>query len=99
MDDDEEKCIVIDTGAYRYLAGFAGDDAPRCCIRCVAGRRPGSSDVLCGDEAFNKRSELDIACPIQRGLITNWDDMEKVSPSRLYSYVETCRKARNFRGL
>jgi len=83
MEDDEGKRIVIDNGAYRYLAGFAGDDAPRCCMRCVAGRRPGSGEVLCGDEAFGKRSELDILCPVQRGLITNWDDMEKVSAGLL----------------
>ena len=44
---------------------------------------PGSSKVLCGDKAFDKRSKLDIACPIQRGLIINWDNMEKVSPASL----------------
>jgi len=82
MSDDEDKCIVIDGGACNYLAGFAGDDAPRCYIRCVTGRRPGSSDVLYGDEAFKKRTELDIASPIQRGLVTNWDDMEKVRSAR-----------------
>jgi len=83
MEGDDGKGIVIDNGACNYLAGFAGDDAPRCYFRCVAGRRLDGSDVFCGDEAFKKRNELDIACPLQRGLITNWDDMEKVSPIRL----------------
>ena len=63
MEDDEEKVIiVIDNGACSYLAGFAGDDAPRCCVRCVAGRRPGSNDVLCGDEAFNTKQDCQGVC-------------------------------------
>ena len=76
---EEEPSIVIDNGSYKLLAGFGGDDAPRCCIYCLAGKnKDGTDGIYYGDEAYTKRSKLDVKCPIQRGIITDWDDMEKV---------------------
>ena len=77
---DYEECIVIDNGSYRLLAGFAGDKTPRWSVYCLAGKNRGASDGVCyGDEAYAKRGTLDVKCPLQRGIITDWDDMEKVS--------------------
>ena len=35
-------------------------------------------DSWVGDEAKSKRDLLTINYPIERGIITNWDDMEKI---------------------
>jgi actin-related protein len=41
--------------------------------------------VYVGEEAQNKRGVLKIENPVQGGLVTNWDDMEKVWHHTLYS--------------
>ena len=35
-------------------------------------------DFLVGDKAQSKRDEYSLSYPIERGIITNWDDMEKI---------------------
>lgn len=76
---DDQPSIVIDNGSYKILAGFGGDDAPRCITYCLAGKGKDAIDsVYYGDEAYKKRSTLDVKCPIQQGLITDWEAMEKV---------------------
>ncbi|OWF48765.1 Actin, non-muscle 6.2 [Mizuhopecten yessoensis] len=41
---------------------------------------PGLGDKYCyiGDEAQNKRGILTLKYPIEHGIVTNWDDMEKI---------------------
>ena len=38
----------------------------------------GLKDAYVGGEAKSKRDVLIPRCPIERGVVTNWDDMEKV---------------------
>ena len=38
----------------------------------------GQRDSYVGHEAQNKRGILSIKRPIECGIVTNWDDMEKV---------------------
>jgi actin-related protein len=74
-------------------AGFAGDDAPRSVFATVVGRPkvPGimvgldQKEVYVGDEAQQKRGVLRMEQPIDHGIVTNWDDMEKVWHHTLYS--------------
>ena len=67
--------------------GFAGDDGPRAEFKTVVGRPKevgsmvGASqrDTYVGDEAQPARGILSPnRRPIEHGIITNWDDMEKV---------------------
>ena len=67
-------------------AGFAGDDAPRAVFPSIVGRpKPAAAmmgtakkEAYIGDDAQSKRGILLIKYPIEHGIITNWDDMEKI---------------------
>merc|ERR1719203_554991 len=38
----------------------------------------GHKDLYIGDEAMSKRGILSLRYPIEHGIVTNWDDMEKI---------------------
>ncbi|KAK7094555.1 actin, cytoplasmic-like [Littorina saxatilis] len=79
------RALVIDNGSFKTNAGFAGDEAHRS-IPSVVGH-PKHPSVLAGAdaegyyvgaEAMKKRGILALKYPIEKGVITNWDDMEKI---------------------
>ena len=87
--DGEPNAIVLDNGSSMCKAGFAGDDAPRAVFSTIIGRNRypdsnhsmvglGKNDHYVGDEAQCKRGILFLTYPMEHGIITNWDDMEKV---------------------
>jgi actin len=86
FEEHEWQPLVIDNGSGMCKAGFAGDDAPRSVFPCIVGRPKhveamigvNQSDSYVGDEALIKRGILEIRYPIEHGIVTNWDDMEKI---------------------
>jgi len=78
--------LVVDNGSGVCKAGFAGDDAPRSVFPSIIGR-PRFCEVMIGadpkneyvgEEAQSKRGMLTLKYPIEHGIVTNWDDMERI---------------------
>lgn len=84
--------IVLDNGSGTIRAGFAGQDLPKCFfpsfvgrpkhIRTMAGALEG--DVFIGPQAQQYRGLFKINYPLEHGIVTDWDDME-----RIWQYVYT----------
>jgi len=79
--------IVLDNGSGTIRAGFAGEDVPKCHfpsfvgrpkhLRVLAGALEG--EVFIGQKAATElRGLLKIKYPLEHGIVTDWDDMEKI---------------------
>ncbi|CAK1357539.1 Actin-like protein [Cercospora beticola] len=86
MGDLHNTPIVIDNGSGTIRAGYAGEDKPRSYfpsfvgrpkhLRVLAGGLEG--DVFIGKRAEELRGLLKLRYPLEHGIVTDWDDMEKI---------------------
>jgi len=91
--EEETTSIVIDTGSGTIKGGFAGDEAPRTVFQSIVGK-PKNPQIMVGfdqkefyigDEAQLKRGILNLNYPIEKGVVTNWQDMEHLLHHTLYT--------------
>jgi centractin len=84
--------IVIDNGSGTIRAGYAGEDLPKCFFPSFVGRPKHprvlagglEGDTFIGNRAQELRGLLKIRYPLEHGVVTDWDDME-----RIWQYVYT----------
>ena len=78
--------IVIDNGSGHIRAGYAGQDLPSSIFpsyvarpkhtRILAGSLEG--EYFLGAKAQEYRGLMKIKYPLEHGIVTNWDDMERI---------------------
>ena len=93
FENSQVQALVIDNASGMVKAGFAGDDAPRAVFPSIVGRPKnnmitpgmGFKETYIGEESQQWREILTLKYPIEHGIVTNWDDMEKIWDHAFYN--------------
>ncbi|XP_037355609.1 actin-related protein T2 [Talpa occidentalis] len=80
----DSPAVIFDNGSGLCKAGLSGEIGPRHVISSVVGhpkfKMPptgaNQKKYLVGEDALHRPEALHLRYPIERGLITGWDDME-----------------------
>jgi len=85
MSDEEKPAIIMDNGTGMMKCGLSGTDAPTVTFASCVGypknkamMTGGNKEYYVGEEAQQKRGILVLKFPLEHGVITNWEDMEKI---------------------
>lgn len=78
--------VVIDNGSGTIKAGFAGSTVPKSYFPNFVGRAKHQRvmaggtdiDILMGRQAQELRGLLKIHYPMEHGIVTDWEDMERI---------------------
>ena len=92
-EEEEYRTVVIDNGSGTIKAGFAGDFTPHTVFPSIVGRSRmphvmvglNMKDSYIGKEAKAKRGFLCLRYPVEFGIVTGWDDMEKLWHHTFYN--------------
>eukprot|EP01083_Nonionella_stella_P067901 179899_1 len=92
--EDSGQTVVIDNGSGWVKAGFGGDDAPRAVFPSIV-ERPRHAGVMVGmssrdrytgaDRYGRRRGMMALKYPIEHGIVTSWDDIEKLWHHAFYN--------------
>ena len=91
---DQQEFVVIDNGTGFIKAGFSGEDLPRCVLPTVYGtyqipidpsqvtgpldQNIPKTEHYFGTAAFAMRNKAELHFPVQRGIIDDFDSMDKI---------------------
>ena len=88
MDDDSdseiERTIVIDNGSGYIKYGLDGENEPKVFPNITGLPKYGSylftskEEIFIGDDAYEKKSVLNLSHTIKRGFVKDWNLMEKI---------------------
>ena len=84
----DNRPIIIDNGSATIKMGHAGDEVPSEQVASVVGKPKDpnmmvgmdQNELFIGDKCYSdeKLSLLNLTYPIQKGMIVDWDLMEKI---------------------
>jgi actin beta/gamma 1 len=93
---DNNNFIILDIGSGYCKAGFSGDAEPKIITPTVVGH-PKNSDsenvddtnnLIFGQEALNKKNELNLIHPVQKGIITDWENLAYFLDNLFKNYLQ-----------
>lgn len=91
---EDPLVIVMDNGSGMMKAGFAGEEAPQAVFPAAVARPKGNLQQMhgvagkseyIGEEAMAKKGICEINYPIDSGIVSSWEDMEKVWHHTFYN--------------
>ncbi|XP_066455522.1 actin-1-like [Eleutherodactylus coqui] len=88
--------VVIDNGSGLLKIGTSGNKEPCFIYHNIIGRpkaKPvmigaGQKDYFVGEEAQRRRGVLSLKYPVERGVITSWEDMELIWKHSYYCHLK-----------